>query len=478
MEQWSSKRGFLLAAIGSAVGIGNLWRFSSVVGQNGGGAYLIPYFLAVFLCGVPLLALEMAAGRHFRGDVVSVFHTVRDRFRIIGWFMCGIVFLILSYYLVITGWTLAYLYFAISDSPVSFAGFTATPAPLLFFLLSALATGGIISLGVRNGIERITTVLLPLIYVILGAMVLYAITLPGFSAGVDYLFTPDFSVLGSPLIWSAAVGQAFFSLSVGYGILITYGAYLDRGILIGRSALVIAVWDTLASLLAGLVIFPLVFTFGLAPAMGAQLAFTTLPLAFARMPFGQAFAVAFFFLLFSAALTSAISMLEVGVAAVGGASGLPRRRVALLLTGLVLLTGLPAALSYTGLSLSVAGVRILDLMDETVGTMGLPLTALLTAVVFTWYAGSGMLAEEMEGEQGWLKVVVPVTKYLVPVVLAAITVARLVFGLDFPGWHLVPGLPYIGVLLQGSTTVLLLSVLVLLAALLCGITRCRVVDRE
>ncbi|MDD1653639.1 MAG: sodium-dependent transporter, partial [Methanomicrobiales archaeon] len=270
MEQWSSRLGFLLAAIGSAVGIGNIWRFSSVVGQNGGGAYLIPYLLAVFVCGVPLLALEMAAGRHFRGDVVAVFHAVRERFRIIGWFICVVVFLILSYYLVITGWTLAYLVFAATGAAVSFDGFTGSLLPVLFFLLAALATGGIISLGVRGGIERITTVLLPLIYLILGVMVVYAVTLPGFSDGIAYFLTPDFSVLGDPGIWSAAVGQAFFSLSVGYGILITYGAYMDRGIRIGRSSLIIAAADTLASMLAGLVIFPLVFTFGLEPSMGAQ----------------------------------------------------------------------------------------------------------------------------------------------------------------------------------------------------------------
>ena len=478
MEQWSSRLGFLLAAIGSAVGIGNIWRFSSVVGQNGGGAYLIPYLLAVFVCGVPLLALEMAAGRHYRGDVVTVFHTVRDRFRIIGWLICVIVFLILSYYLVITGWTLAYLCFAATGSAVSFDGFTGSPLPLLFFIVSALATGGIISLGVRGGIERITTILLPLIYLILGVMVVYAVTLPGFNEGIAYFLTPDFSVLGDPGIWSAAVGQAFFSLSVGYGILITYGAYMDRGIRIGRSSLIIAAADTLASMLAGLVIFPLVFTFGLEPSMGAQLAFTTLPRAFALMPFGRAFAVAFFFLLFAAALTSAISMLEVGVASVEGSTGLSRRRVTLLLTGLVILIGLPSALSYTGIALSVGGIRILDLLDETVGTMALPVTALLIAVVFTWYAGRGLLEKEMGSEPGWLKVVYPVTKYLAPAVLGLITMARIVYALDFPGWHLLPGIPYIGILLQGSTTVILLSVLVLVAALLCGLTGCRRPDRE
>jgi NSS family neurotransmitter:Na+ symporter len=403
---------------------------------------------------------------------------VRERFRIIGWFICAVVFLILSYYLVITGWTLAYLVFSVTGSTVTFAGFTGSPLPLLFFFLSALATGGIISLGVRAGIERITTILLPLIYLILGVMVVYALTLPGFGDGIAYFLTPDFSVLGDVGIWSAAVGQAFFSLSVGYGILITYGAYLDRGTRIGQSALIIAGADTLASMLAGLVIFPLVFTFGLEPAMGAQLAFVTLPRAFALMPFGRAFAVAFFFLLFAAALTSAISMLEVGVASVEGATRMTRQRIALLLTGLVILTGLPAALSYTGTSLSVAGIRVLDLMDETVGTMALPVTAFLIAVVFTWFAGRGLLEEEMGSEPGWLKVVYPVAKYLVPVVLGVITVARIVFALDFPGWHELPGMPYIGVFLQGSTMVMLLSLLVLVAALLCGLTECRRPDRE
>jgi len=477
MERWSSRLGFLLAAIGSAVGIGNIWRFSAVVGQNGGGAYLVPYLLAVFVCGVPLLALEMAAGRHFRGDVVTVFHAVRHRFRIIGWFICVVVFLILSYYLVITGWTLAYLVFALGGSGVSFAGFTGSFLPLLFFFLAALATGGVISLGVRAGIERINTFLLPVIYVILGIMVVYALTLPGFDEGIAYFLTPDFSVLGDPRIWSAAFGQAFFSLSVGYGILITYGAYIEGGTRIGQSSMIIAAADTLASMLAGLVIFPLVFTFGLQPAMGAQLAFVTLPRAFDLMPFGRIFAVAFFFLLFAAALTSAISMLEVGVASVEGSSGLSRRRVTVILTALVIIVGLPSALSYTGAALSVGGIRILDLMDGTVGTMALPVTALLIAVVFTWYAGRGLLAEELGSEPGWLKMVEPVAKYLAPAVLGLITVARIAYALDFPGWHFLPGIPYIGILLQGSATVLLLSLLVLVAAILCGLTECRRSDK-
>lgn len=276
MEIWSSRLRFILAAVGSAVGIGNIWRFSSVVGQNGGGAYLIPYLIAVFAFAIPLMILELAVGRHLRGNVVTAFGKTRKQFRIIGWLVCSIVFLILSYYLVITGWTLAYLVFSLMNLKVAFSEFTSSFQPVVYFVVSALATGIIVSLGVRRGIERVTSILIPASFLILVALALFSTTLQGFSAGMRFLFTPDFKVLNNPMIWSAAFGQAFFSLSVGVGILITYGSYLDAKTDIPRSSMVIAASDLMVSMLAGLIIFPLVFTFGLEPTIGAQLAFSTL----------------------------------------------------------------------------------------------------------------------------------------------------------------------------------------------------------
>jgi len=421
LERWSSRTAFILASVGSAVGIGNIWRFSSVVGQNGGGAYLVPYLMAVFAFALPLMMLELAVGRRLRGDVVTAFGRARPRFRPLGWVVCAVVFLILSYYLVVTGWTLAYVGFSIAGEGVEFADFTSSYSPIGYFIVSALVMGGIVSLGIKDGIERATKLLIPFSLLLLLVLAAFSSTLEGFGAGWRYLFTPDFSVLADPLLWAAAFGQAFFSLSVGYGILLTYGDYLDEGIGILNSSLIITFADLAVAILAGLVIFPVVFTYGLEPAAGAELAFSTLPRAFEVMPYGSAFAVAFFALLFSAAMTSAVSMLEVSAASVAAATGFSRRRVSFALTAGTIALGLPSALSYSSTALEVGGVRVLDIMDETVGGLGLVLTATLIAVTFTWFIDGRALAEEM-GRGRWLAL--PIAKYAVPAVMAMTLLAR------------------------------------------------------
>jgi NSS family neurotransmitter:Na+ symporter len=418
--------GFILAAIGSAVGIGNIWRFSSVVGQNGGGAFLIPYFLAVLCFAIPLMILEMAVGRQLRENVVSSFASAGKRFKILGWLICLILVLILSYYLVIMGWTLAYLVFSLQDATVAFSSFTSSLQPVAYFLISAITTGVIVSLGVKVGIERIVSFLIPFAFIILVVMVLFCITLPGFQPGMNYFLRPDFSMLGRPDVWSAALGQAFFSLSVGMGILITYGAYLDNDTDIPQSALIVTFFDLLAAMLAGMAIFSLVFTFGLQPTAGAQLAFTTLPKAFEMMPYGQVLAAAFFSLLFSAALTSAISMMEVNVAAIMGEFKITRTKASALLTMALVVLGLPAALSYSSVDLILFGSRVLDLMDETVGTVGLPVTAFLVALIFRWFLDSDVLSSQMDLSKTWLRPLPHLTKYAIPVVLLIITITRLI----------------------------------------------------
>ncbi|HNQ30060.1 MAG TPA: sodium-dependent transporter, partial [Methanolinea sp.] len=190
-EHWSSGAGFVLAAIGSAVGIGNIWRFSAVVGQNGGGAYLVPYLIAVFAFAMPLMILELAMGRHFQGTVVSAFCSVRAEFRVLGWLLCAIIFLVLSYYLVIAGWTAAYALFSLSGETVPFASFTGGVLPVLFFLFTAVITAAVISKGIQKGIERLSVVLIPISLSILVILALYNATLPGFAEGILFLFTPD-----------------------------------------------------------------------------------------------------------------------------------------------------------------------------------------------------------------------------------------------------------------------------------------------
>ncbi|MFC6989331.1 sodium-dependent transporter [Haloplanus sp. GCM10025708] len=346
-ERWSSRLGFLLATVGAAVGLGNIWRFSAVVGTNGGGAYLVPYLLAAAVCAVPLLVLELAIGRRFRTDVVSAFRSVDPAYTAFGWLVAGGVLLVLSYYLVLTGWVLGFLISWLAGSATTFAAFTAGWLPVGYFVVATALTAGVVSLGVRDGIERMANVVMPTVFVVLVALAVYAMTLPAWDRAVAFLFTPRFAVLGDLGLWSAAFGQVFFSLSVGQGIMLTYGSYVDEETDLLASSLLITVADVGAAVVAGLVIFPIVFSFGLQPTLGTELAFTTLPTAFATMPFGRVVAVAFFGLLFFAALSSAVSLLEVGVAAATNTTRLSRPRATLALTVGVFVAGVPSALSYS-----------------------------------------------------------------------------------------------------------------------------------
>jgi NSS family neurotransmitter:Na+ symporter len=455
MERWSSRWGFILAAVGAAVGLGNIWRFSAVVGQNGGGAYLVPYLFAAFVFAVPLLILELAVGRSLRLDVVAAFRSVRPEFTALGWVVTGSVVLILSYYLVLTGWVLAFLVSAVGGTRLTFGGFTGTLWPGAAFAVTTLATGAVVAVGVRAGIERMATIAMPVVAVLLLGLAGFGTTLSGFGQALAFLFQPDFSVLGDPLLWSAAIGQVFFSLSVGQGIMLTYGSYLEDTTDVARSALVITVVDVAIALLAGLVIFPVVFTVGLEPTLGTELAFTTLPEAFAAMRYGGLVAVAFFGLLFFAALTSSVSLLEVGVAAALPTTDRSRREVATVLTGLVFLLGLPSALSYSAVGLSIGGVPILDLLDESVGSLALPVTATLIAVVFAWYQAPEALTAQIGG--GAVRALV---RYVIPVVLVAVTALRLLGGV--PWQYAGPDVVVLGPVVRGAVLVGVATVLLVL----------------
>jgi len=477
MERWSSTGAFLLAAIGSAVGIGNIWRFSTVLGQNGGGAYLIPYIIAVFIFAMPLMILEITFGQKFRGTIVSAFRQINPRFIIIGWFLCAIVLLILSYYLVIAGWTLGYTTFAlIADAP-PFSEFTTSLLPIMFFLIATLVTGLIVSIGVNKGIERISIILIPVCLIILIILAVYGVFLPGFHQAIEYLFTPDFSVLGDPLLWGAAFGQAFFSLSVGEGILLTYGTYMKSGQHIPRLALIITIADLFVAFLAGLVIFPIVFSFGLSPTAGAELAFTSLPIAFAQMPGGKIIAVAFFAVLFFAALTSAISMLEVGVAAVHESLGWTRAKTAAAVTGATILLGLPSAMSYSSLALTLNGVKILDFMDETVGTLGLPVAAILLSVSFAWFLPREILESVLGGKKSVARWIMPLCRYVIPAVLIMTTIARIASGLGITNTYLMPGSRYIGFLMQIEGITAIIVILLVIIIIACRIRGCNISER-
>jgi neurotransmitter:Na+ symporter, NSS family len=393
-EEWSSTVGFVLASIGSAVGIGNIWRFPYIVGVNGGGAFLIPYLIAVFLFSLPLMILELSVGRHFQTSVVPSFRAIGRRFQIVGAIIILIVSLILSYYLVITGWVLAYSIFFLVNQPIPFDEFTASYYPLLFFFVSGVAVFGIVRAGVKQGIESIARFLIPVLLILLFVLLAFSLSLPGALDGVAFYLTPDLGKLADPLVWVAAFGQSFFSLSVGMGILLTYGSYLRAGNLV-KNAVTITVSDLFIALLSGFVIFPMVFSFGLDPTSGVNLAFVTLPPVFQEIQFGIYLGAAFFLLLFFAAITSAVSMLEGPVATLIDLYGIERKRASLIAMSIIIVVGLLSALSYSPSGLAVFGQPILDVKDLLFGTIGLIVSGILLSVIVGWFMDPDIITREI-----------------------------------------------------------------------------------
>jgi NSS family neurotransmitter:Na+ symporter len=434
-EKWSSRSGFLLAGIGSAVGLGNVWRFSYIVGQNGGGAFLIPYLISVVLFGIPLMILEFSIGRHFKGSIVSSLKEIRKELKWVGVFVTIVSTVILSYYLVITGWTLAFFIFTVLGTELVFDTFTQTYFSPVFFTIVVFITSFVVARGVRGGIERTSRIMVPALMILLAGMVVYALTLPKAMEGISFYLTPDFSKLADNSVWTAAFGQAFFSLSVGSGILLTYGSYLDESVSLEINTGIIAFFDSLISFISGLVVFSIVFSFGFEPAAGPKLAFSTLPLIFVKVPYGSFLAGVFYLLLFFAALTSAISMLEVGVAVLVDEISLSRFKASSLLSGIILVLGLPAALSYSRMGLQLLNIPILDLLDILFGSLSIMLTALLISVSATWFCERRVIKNQINKNARWKMggVIFFLLKYLIPMALLYVLVTRIVFYLELIG---------------------------------------------
>lgn len=427
-EKWGSRLGFVLAGVGSAVGLGNVWRFPYITGQNGGGAFLIPYVISVLLLGIPLMMLEFAVGRHFKRSIVSSMRSINGRLRWVGLFAVLVALLVLSYYLVITGWTFAYFLFALRGTEPVFEEFTQTSYSPLFFVVVTVLMALIVTRGIRSGIERTNQLLVPAFVILLLLLAVYALALPRAVDGLRFYLTPDFAKLTDYSVWLAAFGQAFFSLSVGSGILLTYGSYLDERVSLPGNTILIALIDSLISFTSGLVIFPIVFSFGFEPAAGPKLAFSTLPFIFAQAQYGSILAVMFYLILFFAAITSAISLLEVGVTVLVDETTLSRRRATALLAGLVLLLGMPAALSYSGVGLQVLQMPVFDLMDLLFGTFAIILSALFISIAATWFFTKEVIAYQINQNARWRfgEKIFALIKGFIPLALIIVFIARIV----------------------------------------------------
>jgi len=397
---WGSRMGFILAAAGSAVGLGNIWGFPTQVGRGGGAAFVLVYLVCVFLVCAPILIAELAVGRRGRKDPAGSINAIRPG----KWKLVGVLGIcagvgILSFYSVIAGWTIAYIYFtltgAVAGSPEAigqfFGGFVAN-APLtigLTFVVLA-TTAAIIIGGVRDGIERMTKALMPALLLLLVVLMARALTLPGAEAGLAYYLKPDFSKMFEMSVINAALGQAFFSLSLGMGAMITYGSYLDPKENIARAAAWVVVLDTSVALMAGFIIFPAGFTIpGFDPSTsGPGLIFAVLPRLFATMPGGELFGAAFFIMLTMAAITSTISLLEVPTSYLIDSRGWTRQQAVLTLAGVTFLLSIPAALgngaSAFFSSLPGVGVAFLDLMATVWNNFALPIGGLALSIFVGW----------------------------------------------------------------------------------------------
>nr|WP_199064874.1 sodium-dependent transporter [Chromobacterium sp. ASV5] len=389
--QWGSRLGFILASAGATVGLGSIWKFPYVTAMNGGGAFLLVYLAFTFTLGMALLQAELAIGRAAGCGAVGAFARLGSRrWKLLGYSGVLCCFLVFAFYSVVGGWTLGYLQRALDGRVMSddmqalgalFGQYVGSPADtLLTHGLFAGLTLLVVVGGVQKGIERAGKVLMPLLFLMMLVLIARSLTLPGAMAGVEALFRPDFSKL-TPAMLVEALGLACFSLSVGAGCMLAYGSYLGRDTRLGNSALWVTSLTALTSVLAGLMIFPAIYAFGLDPQAGPGLTYMVMPVVFNHLPYGQLFAIAFFALLLMAALTSAVSLLEVVVILPIDEFGVSRRQATVAVTALVFLAGVPAALSFGPLAdCKLFGRNIFELMDYTASNILLPLGCIGTAL--------------------------------------------------------------------------------------------------
>ncbi len=419
-EQWSSRFAFVLAAVGAAVGLGNVWKFPYTAGNSGGSAFVLVYLIAVLLVALPILIVELTIGRKGRRSppvsvaIVAEQNGHSARFGWIGWLGPLAAFLVLSFYSVIGGWVMAYVpkamsgAFAAADAEAVgavFGSMLATPGVMLaWHTLFMGLTILIVSAGVRKGLERVVDTLMPALVLMLFVLVGYALYAGDAARAFDFMFAADFTAL-TPEVVLAAVGQALFSTAVGAGAMMTYGAYLPAAVSIPRVSLIVVLADTFVAMMAGLIVFPLVFANGLDPAEGPGLVFVSLPLAFGHMPAGSFFAAFFFVLLFFAAITSSISMLEPIVAWARERFGIRRQVSAMLAGALAWAIGIATVLSFNVWSDvhplqafdTFADKTVFDLLDYFVSNVLLPLSAMLLALFAGWLMSSESVREEL----GW-----------------------------------------------------------------------------
>lgn len=435
-DSFGSRFGVIAATAGSAVGLGNIWRFPYITGENGGGAFLLVYLGFILLIGIPVMISELTIGRATHRNPFGAFRMLKPKSK---WFLIGIMgiaaaFMINAFYSVVAGWTLEYLVKALSNQ---FSGKDAVEInelfsnfqdsswrPLFWTVVFLALSGSVVLAGVEKGIEKYSKILMPLLLILIIILDIRAITLPNAAAGLDFLFKPDFSkIKGSSIL--VALGQAFFSLSIGMGTLITYGSYIKKKENIGYSAFSVAAADTLIAILAGVAIFPAVFAFGISPETGPDLVFLTLPNIFAKMTGGYIFAIMFFFLLIVAALTSTISILEVVVAYFVEELKMKRRAATIWASLGIGILGILCSLSLHKVpGIALGNRNLFSILEDTSSNILLPLGGLLIVLFVAWIFGKDKLKAEISSggkyKVRYFSIYLFIIRFIAPVAIALV----------------------------------------------------------
>ena len=437
-ENWGSKVGFVLAASGSAIGLGNIWKFPYIAGENGGAAFIFVYLMCIAVIGLPVLIAEILMGRTTQRNPVGAFRKLSGKpfWAFVGGMGVVAGFVILSYYAVVAGWTLGYLveafkgvfnnFASASDAETHFNNLVGDVRWMMgYYTLFFALTMAVVYMGVKNGIERGSKIMMPVLFLIIIILVIRGVTLPGASVGLNFIFNPNWDkITGQSIL--IALGHAFFTLSLGMGAMMTYGSYLSKKDSVPGSSLQILILDTLIAILVGVAIFTAVFAMGQNPAAGPGLIFHSIPFVFASMPGGYIFAILFFVLLALAALTSAISLLEVITAYFVDELRWARHKVVLAMGIVVFLVGVPSALSYNVLSdFHILGLTFFDFADYISANILLPLGGLSIAVFVGWVWGIDKAlielkngAESLFSERIWtMKTWSLFLKYFAPILI-------------------------------------------------------------
>ncbi len=438
-EHWASRVGFIMATAGSAVGLGSLWRFPYMAGANGGGAFIMLYLIFTFFIGLPVFFAEIVIGRNSQKSAVLAYTELSNgsqNWRILGWINVFASLLILSVYCVIAGWALSYTLMSLNQftlgktaaeiSAVFDTLFTSPGINLFWFTLYLLINVGIVISGVRKGIEYWSKILMPALFTILIALFVYATTLPGFGQAVRFIFVPHWETLTANSVLNA-LGMAFFTLSVGFGIIVTYGSYMQKEEDIPKNGIIITCMTVFVSLIAALTIFPIVFSFGLPPQEGPGLLFKTLPVLFAKMPASLLISTVFFALVLFAAITSSISLLEVLVANAMEIWGITRKKAAYFAALLVLIIGVPSALAGSKWLFpnweAVYGRNFFDTIDYLVSSWLTPIGGLFTTIFVGWFWKKRFPLAEFGAGTTWKWIVKPwfyCVKYIAPIAVIII----------------------------------------------------------